>query len=131
MLNVVDECEATSELQVLEGYPKLRLRGPYILVRMRPIVKQIGSIVLSDSQADTDANAHVVSQVIAISEDAWISRDDHFPNGARCKLGDLILTGAFTGFRYALNGIEGDFRIMADSAVMAVVPDWDTITKAK
>lgn len=117
-------------LQVLDGYPPIRLRGPWILVKMRPIVKQIGSIVLSDTQADTDANAHVVSQVIAMSEDAWDDKS-HFPNGPRCALGDLVLTGAFTGYRYSLEPLEGDFRVMMDSAVMAVVPDWDTIKKAK
>lgn len=118
------------ELQVLEGYPKIRLRGPYLLVKMKPVVKKIGAIHLSDTQADVDASAHVVSQVIAISEDAWLSTE-HFPTGPRCKLGDLILTGAFTGMRYSLHGMEGDFRAIYDSAVMATVPDWDTIQKAK
>lgn len=123
-------------LQVLEGYPPIRLRGPWILVRMRPVVKQIGSIVLSDTQADTDANAHVVSQVIAISEDAWDDKT-HFPNGPRCELGDLVLTGAYTGYRYEIDNPrnephrEGDFRVFHDCAVMGVVPDWDTIKKAK
>ncbi len=115
----------------LEHIP-IKLQGPYMLVRMRPVVGKIGLLHVPETKQEIDASAHVVCQVVAISPDAWKDSDPcRFPSGPRCHLGDLVLIGAFTGYRFALKGRSDDYRIINDNAVMGVVEAWDSVEKAK
>ncbi len=115
----------------VESVP-IKLKGPYLLVRMRPPVPKIGLVHVPETKQEVDANAHVVCQVVAMSEDAWQDSDPcRFPSGPRCQIGDLVLMAAFTGYRYKLKDRDDDYRLVNDNGVMAVVEDWDAIEKAK
>ena len=70
--------------------------------------------------------ASVVMQVVKVGPDAYkdLSR---FTSGPWCRVGDYVLTRAYSGTRFFSGGLE--FRFLNDDAVEGVTQDYSGITR--
>lgn len=79
-----------------------------------------GGVYIPDQVREREANLAYVGEVLDLGPDAY-KDEDKFPSGARCKVGDYVLFGRYTGSKVSLK--EGDLRLLNDDEVLAVVND--------
>ena len=84
-------------------------------------------IIKSDDTINLEQQTTIVLYVAKIGIDAY-KDEKRFPSGPWCKVGDFIITRAYTGTRVLLHGTE--WRICNDDSVEAVVDDPRGISRA-
>ena len=84
-------------------------------------------LIKPDSIIDNEQISTVVLFVAKLGAQAYADKD-RYPNGPWCKVGDFILTRAYSGTRLKIHGTE--WRINNDDTVEAVVEDPRGINRA-
>jgi len=84
-------------------------------------------LIKPDSIIDNEQISTVVLFVAKLGAQAYADKD-RYPNGPWCKVGDFILTRAYSGTRLKIHGTE--WRIINDDTVEAVVEDPRGINRA-
>ena len=102
----------------------------YHLLCMVPKVEDTfgdSMIVKSDRVISAEQQTTLVLFVAKIGPDAYKS-ETRFPSGPWCKVGDFIITRAYSGTRVLIHGTE--WRIINDDSVDGVVEDPRGISRA-
>ena len=84
-------------------------------------------IVKSEKTVHVEEQTTLVLFVAKIGPDAY-KDPKRFPSGPWCKVGDFIITRAYTGTRVKIHGTE--WRIINDDSVDGVVEDPRGISRA-
>lgn len=84
-------------------------------------------IIKPEAQKTIEQHSTVVLFVLDIGPEAYADTQK-FPNGPYCKIGDFVLTRAYTGTRFKVGSQE--FRLINDDAVEAIVSDPRGLTRA-
>lgn len=84
-------------------------------------------ILKADDTVRVEEQTTLVLFVAKIGKDAYQDKT-RFPNGPLCKVGDFIITRAYSGTRLKIHGTE--WRIINDDNVEAVVEDPRGISRA-
>lgn len=102
----------------------------YHLLCMVPKVEDTfgdSMIVKSDRVISAEQQTTLVLFVAKIGPDAY-KDEKRFPSGPWCKVGDFIITRAYSGTRVLIHGTE--WRIINDDSVDGVVEDPRGISRA-
>lgn len=90
-----------------------------VLAMIEPQQKTEGGIWKPDQLVDLEKSASVCGMVLKTGPDCYADKDRFV--APWCKEGDIVLTGAYKGTRFAIHGQE--FRVINDDEVLAVVDD--------
>ena len=106
--------------------------GTRILVRMFKASEQVtaSGLYMSQSRVADENNAMIKAQVLALGADAYRDNGGRLPiSGPYCSVGDWVLLASFAGNRFTVAGDDTDYRIIQDTAVIAVLPDPNKIER--
>ena len=85
------------------------------------------AIIKADETMKVESQTTLVLYVAKMGDMAYADKT-RFPNGPWCKVGDFIITRAYSGTRVLIHGTE--WRIINDDTVEAVVDDPRGIRRA-
>lgn len=80
-----------------------------------------------DITKKNDEITSMVMQVVELGPEAFFNKE-RFPSGARCKVGDFIVTRAYAGTRFKI--AERIYVLLDDDVIEATVQDPTGITRA-
>ncbi len=122
MTSIVDAIDSEATQSVLEEMLDLLPDpvGPKILI-VTPTIeeKTAGGIIKPTSAVHREEVASTVGMVVKIGRDAF-KDEKRFPSGPWCKVGDFVITRAYSGTRGAVKGKE--FRIIYDDQIDGIAP---------
>lgn len=122
MTSIVDAIDSDATQAVLEELLDILPEpvGPKILI-VTPTIeeKTTGGIIKPVSAVHREEVASTVGMVVKIGPDAF-KDEKRFPSGPWCKVGDFVITRAYSGTRGAVKGKE--FRIIYDDQIDGVAP---------
>lgn len=122
MTSIVDaiDSEAT-QLKLEELFDLLpEPVGPKILI-ITPTIEErtAGGILKPVSALQKEEVASTIGMVVKIGPDAYKDKK-RFPSGPWCKVGDFVVTRAYSGTRGSVKGKE--FRLVYDDQIDGVAP---------
>lgn len=106
--------------------------GTRILVRMWKAKAAVtgSGLYMPETRVADENNAMIKAQVLAMGADAYRDNGGRLPiSGPYCAVGDWVLLASFAGNRFTYAGDDTDYRIIQDTAVIAVVPDPEKIER--
>jgi len=94
--------------------------GPKIVI-VTPTIeeKTAGGIIKPTSILQKEEVASTIGMVVKLGPDAYQDKV-RFPSGAWCKVGDFVITRAYSGTRGKVMGKE--FRIVYDDQIDGIAP---------
>lgn len=108
-------------------------KGTRILVKMYPETEKVSEssmIYRPQSRQSDEQDATIKAQVLALGDDAYEGHTQSRPIlRPYCKVGDWIMLGSFSGNRFSVAGDESEYRIVQDTAVIAVLPQPEKIER--
>jgi co-chaperonin GroES (HSP10) len=122
----VSETQKTAE----EKAKQLPDPAGYKLLCMVPNIEEKygeSGLIKADETLRVEEQTTVVLFVVKVGPGAYKDAT-RFPDGPWCKVGDFILTRAYSGTRIKIHGTE--FRIINDDTVEAIVQDPRGISRA-
>lgn len=122
MTSIVDaiDSEAT-QLKLEELFDLLpEPVGPKILI-ITPTIEErtAGGILKPVSALQKEEVASTIGMVVKVGPDAYKDKK-RFPSGPWCKVGDFVVTRAYSGTRGSVKGKE--FRLVYDDQIDGVAP---------
>jgi co-chaperonin GroES (HSP10) len=84
--------------------------------------KTAGGIIRPDQLRDKEGSAGIVAMVVSMGGMAY-KDEKRFPDGPWCAVGDWVLMRPYSGTRFRVKATGGEYRMINDDTVEAVVPD--------
>lgn len=105
--------------------------GTRILVKMWKESETIGTsgIVRPQSRVADEQNATIKAKVLALGPDAYADANRLPISKPYCAIGDWVILASFAGNRFSVTGDDSDYRIVQDTAVIAVCPDPEKVER--
>jgi co-chaperonin GroES (HSP10) len=105
--------------------------GHFMLIAL-PTMKEktAGGIIIPGTVTERERAATVVGTVLAMGS-ACYKDIKRFPEGAWCKVGDMVLFSRYQGMRFKSEDVESgemvEYRMLADDGIVGTVPVGATV----
>ena len=122
MTSGIDTIDPTATQDNLEELLELlpNPTGPKVLI-ITPTIeeKTAGGIIKPMAAVQKEEVASTIGMVVKLGTDAYKDKE-RFPSGPWCKVGDFVITRAYSGTRGTVKGKE--YRIVYDDQIDGVAP---------